>query len=104
MSRCVLQYVFKANPGSDMGKVMAQVKTAAALWKKHGGEVSFWAVAGGEVGNSVFTVMFPSFAAYGKCADALYTDPEFQAWNAQGVASGLTSWVRSNVAREIILQ
>lgn len=33
----------------------------------------------------------------------IYADPAFAAWNAKGVASGLSSWVRSNVAREVSL-
>ena len=103
MSRCAIQYVFKANPGADLGVMMPQVKEAAALWEKHGATVSFWAVSGGEVGNFVFTAMFDSFASYGQCADKLYADSAFQAWNAKSTKTGITSWVRSNVAREVML-
>lgn len=103
MPRSVIQIVFKPNPGADMTKLMGLVKESAALWKSHGAEVTLWAVSGGEVGNMVFTAMFESFTAYGACMEKLYADPAFAAWNAKGVASGLSSWVRSNVAREVSL-
>jgi len=103
MARCVAQFVFKPNPGADMAKFRANVKTAVTLWKKHGAETSFWTVTGGEVGNFVVSCMFPSFSAYGSCMDQLAADPEFQAWNANTMASGLSTWVRSNIAREIPL-
>ena len=103
MARCVAQYVFKANPGADMAKFRGSVKTAVALWRKYGAETSFWTVTGGEVGNFVVSCMFPSFQAYGECMDKLAADPEFQAWNAQSIASGVSSWVRSNIARELPL-
>ena len=103
MSQCIAQYVFKANPGSDMGKIMAQVKVAAGIWKRHGAEVSFWTVSMGEIGNLVFACRFDSLGAYGKAIDAVTADPAFVAWNAESTASGLTSWVRSNLARAIPL-
>ena len=103
MSRCAIQYVFKTNPGCDLAVLMPQVKEAAALWEKHGATVSFWTVAGGEVGNFVFNAMFDSFASYGQCADKLYADSAFQAWNANASKVGITSWVRSNLAREVPL-
>lgn len=103
MPRAVSQIVFKPNPGADMMKLMELVKESAAIWKRHGADVSLWAVSAGEVGNMVFTASFESFSAYGSCMEKLYADPAFVAWNAKGVASGLSSWVRSNVAREVIL-
>jgi hypothetical protein len=33
--------------------------------------------------------------------EKVYSDPAFAVWNAKGVASGLSTWVRSNVAREV---
>ncbi len=103
MSQCVAQYVVKPNPGADMGKIMAQVKVAAGIWKRHGAEVSFWAVSMGEVGNLVVACRFDSIQAYGKTADAVTADPAFAAWQAESATSGLTSWVRSNLARAIPL-
>jgi hypothetical protein len=41
MSQCVAQYVVRPHPGADMGKIMAQVKVAAGIWKRHGADVSF---------------------------------------------------------------
>jgi hypothetical protein len=84
-----------------MTKLMALVAESAALWRKHGAEVSIWAVSAGEVGNMVFSARYESFEAYGKCTDALYADPAFQAWQVKGTASGLSSWVRSNLARQL---
>ena len=103
MQRIVPQVVFKPNPGADMMKLMALVKESVAIWKSHGADVSLWAVLAGEVGNMVFTASFESFSAYGACMEKIYVDPAFAAWNAKGVASGLSSWVRSNVAREVFL-
>ena len=104
MARCVAQHVFKPNPGADMAKFRASVKTGVSLWKKYGAETSFWSVTGGEVGNFVATFMFPSVRAYGECVDSLAADPEFQAWTANNVESGLSSWVRNNIAREVPLE
>jgi len=103
MSRCEAQYVFKPNPGADMAKLMELVKESAAIWRRHGAQVSLWMVSGGEVGNLVFTASFPSFAAYGNCLENMFADPAYAVWSAKGVASGLSSWVRSNTAREVPL-
>lgn len=103
MPHSVLQVVFKPNPGADMMQLMALVKESAAMWKRHGADVSLWAVSAGEVGNMVFAARFDSFSAYGACMESLYADPAFAVWNAKGVASGLSSWVRSNLAREVSL-
>jgi hypothetical protein len=84
-----------------MTKLMALVAESAALWRKHGAEVSIWAVSAGEIGNMVFSARYDSFEAYGKCTDALYADPAFQAWQIKGTASGLSTWVRSNLARQL---
>ena len=97
----ISQVVFKPNPGADMTKLMALVAESAALWRKHGAEVSIWAVSAGEVGNMVFSARYESFEAYGKCTDALYADPAFQAWQVKATASGLSTWVRSNLARQL---
>ena len=104
MSQCIAQYVFRPSRGSDMSKVMAHVKLAAGIWKRHGADVSFWTVSAGEIGNLVFACRFDSFAACGKSYDAVTADPAFLAWSAETTASGLTSWVRSNLARSIALE
>ena len=103
MAQCVLQLVVKVNPGADMSKVMALIKKGAAIWKRHGAEVSAWAVGVGEAGNLSLACRFDSIEAYGKASDALVADPAFQAFNAETIAAGLTSWVRSNLARAIPL-
>jgi len=101
MAQMISQVHFKPNPGTDMTKLMALVAESAALWRKHGAEVSIWAVSAGEIGNMVFSARYDSFEAYGKCTDALYADPAFQAWQIKGTASGLSTWVRSNLARQL---
>ena len=65
MSQVISQTVFKPNPGADMSKLIALVAESAAIWRKHGAEVSVWTV--------------------------------------KGVASGLSTWVRSNLARQIAI-
>jgi hypothetical protein len=100
----MIQFVFKALPGSDMPTITENVKTATKLWKKHGaGEVSFWMVTLGEVGNMAVTVAFDNYAAYGNCYDSLIEDTEFRKWQADSVKAGMTEWVRSNIARKIPL-
>ena len=97
----ISQVVFKPNPGADMAKLMGLVAESAAIWRKHGAEVNVWTVSAGEIGNMVFSARYDSFEAYGKCLDAVYADPDFQAWQVKGTASGLSSWVRSNLARQL---
>ena len=102
MSQAVVsQVVFRPNPGADMTKLMALVAESAAIFRKHGAEVSVWAVSTGEIGNMVFNVRYESYEAYGKCVDAVYADPAYQAWSQKGVASGLSTWVRSNLVRQL---
>lgn len=103
MPAAVLQYVFKANPGVDMADLMALVNESAALWKKHGADVSFWAVQVGEVGNLSFVARFESAAKLGATLEAMNTDPAFATWRAKSVKSSLATWVRSNQAYEIPL-
>jgi hypothetical protein len=103
MAEMISQVVFKPNPGADMTKLMGLIAESAAIWRKHGADVSIWTVSMGEVGNMVFATRYPSYEAYGKCVDAVYADPEFQAWQVKGTASGLSSWVRANLARQLPL-
>jgi len=103
MSKVVVQITFKVNPGADVARLSGFVKESAALWRRHGAEVSFWTVSAGEVGNMTLACQFESFEKYGRCADAFYTDPVFQDWSVRSTAAGLASWVRSNIAREIPL-
>ena len=101
MAQMISQVVFKPNPGADLAKLMELVAESAAIWRKHGAEVSIWTVSAGEVGNMVFATRYDSYEAYGKCTDAVYADPAFHAWQVKGTASGLSSWVRSNLARQL---
>jgi hypothetical protein len=97
----VIQYVVKPNPGSDPAAITALAKEGAAQWRKHGGKVTYWTVAVGEVGNRVLSVTFESFAAYGAAVDKVGESKEVRAWQAKRAKAGLTTWVRSNMATEI---
>jgi hypothetical protein len=66
MSQCIAQYVFKPNPGVYMSKVMAQVKVAAGIWKRHGAGVSFWIVSAGEIGKLVLPVALRDLQPMGR--------------------------------------
>ncbi len=101
MGQIISQAVFKPNPGADMTKFMGFVSESVAIWRKHGADVSIWAVSAGEVGNMVFSARFDSYEAYGKCVDAVYGDPAIQDWSARATGSGLSRWVRSNLARQL---
>ncbi len=103
MAQVITQNVFKPNPGADMSKLNALIAESAAIWRKHGAEVSIWAVSVGEIGNMVFACRYDSYEAYGKCTDAVVADPAYQAWSAKATASGVSSWVRSNLARQLPL-
>jgi hypothetical protein len=97
----VAQFVVKPNPGSDPAAIIELAKESAVLWRKYGGKVRYWTVIGGEFGNFVFTVSFETFSAYGAAMDELVADPAFLAWQAKRAKAGLTTLVRSNIAREI---
>ena len=103
MAQVITQNVFKPNPGADMSKLNALIAESAAIWRKHGAEVSIWAVSVGEIGNMVFACRYDSYEAYGKCTDAVVADPAYQAWSAKATASGVSSCVRSNLARQLPL-
>jgi hypothetical protein len=97
----VVQYVVKPNPGSDLAKILEMTKESVGLWRKHGGKVSFWSVAVGEVGNFVVSINFETFSAYGAAVDKLAADPAFQTWQAKRLKLGATTWVRGNLAFEV---
>jgi hypothetical protein len=101
MTQVVTQNVFKPNPGADMSKLNALIAESAAIWRKHGADVTVWAVSVGEIGNMVFTSRYDSHEAYGKCVDAVVADADYQAWTAKATASGLSTWIRSNLARQL---
>ena len=96
-----VQYVVRPNPGTDPTKITELAKEGAALWRKHGGKVTYWAVAVGEVGNRVLSITFENFAAYGAAVDKMGEDKEVRAWQAKRMKAGYTTWVRSNMATEI---
>ena len=81
MPAVLIQYVSKPKPGGDLAAIIQMSKEAAALWRKHGGEVSYWSVIGGEVGNlallSASTVLRPTGARWRQCS------PIRQPWNGR---------------------
>lgn len=99
----IIEYVYQANPGADMAALMALTKEATGLWKKHGAQVSLWAVQVGDIGNLTFRAQFDSSAKLGATLDALNSDAAFNAWRAKSNQSGLARWVRSNQSYEIPL-
>ena len=101
MTQVMTQNVFKPNPGADMSTLMALIKESAAIWRKHGADVSVWTVSVGEIGHMVFASRYDSYEAYGKCTDAVVADPAYQAWSVKANASGVSTWVRSNLARQL---
>jgi hypothetical protein len=101
MPAVLIQYVSKPKPGGDLAAIIQMSKEAAALWRKHGGEVSYWSVIGGEVGNLAFTVRFDSFEAYGRSMAAMFTDPATMEWQAKRLKAGQSEWARSNTAVEL---
>lgn len=103
MAAATLQYVFKPNPGADLGELVGLVKESAKLWKEHGADVSFWTVQVGEIGNMAFVARFESSAKLGATLEALNADPAFMAWRAKSIKSGLATWVRSNQLSEVPL-
>lgn len=84
-----------------MAQMLAIVTESAVIWRKHGAEVSVWTVSAEEIGNMVFATRFDSYEAYGKCTDAIYADPAFKAWSMKATASGYSTWVCSNLARQL---
>lgn len=104
MPATLLQFVFRPNPGADLKEVIQTVKEANALWKKHGASnTSLYAVQLGEIGNMAFVVRFDAAGQAGNTLEQLNADPEFMAWRAKSLKSGLSNWVRSNQLYEISL-
>jgi hypothetical protein len=57
----------------------------------------------GEVGNLIFSISFETFATYGATFDKLNADPDFQPWQIKRLKLGATTWVRGNIASEILI-
>ena len=101
MASVALQIVSKPLPGADMGKIMTNMKEAAALWRSAGADIKVYTVSVGEIGNLVFTARWDSYEAYGKSLDKMVGEQSVQALMAKITASGTAEWVRSNLAREL---
>lgn len=101
MPAVVMQFVSHPKPGSDLPTIIGLAKEAAVLWRKHGADVSYWSVIGGEVGNYAFVARFDSVEAYGRTLAALGNDPAFPEFQAKRLKAGQADWVRSNLAVEV---
>jgi hypothetical protein len=101
MPAVVMQFVSHPQPGSDLATVIELAKEAAVLWRKHGADVSYWSVFGGEVGNYAFVARFDSIEAYGRTLASLGADPAFVEFQAKRLKVGVSEWVRSNISIQV---
>jgi hypothetical protein len=101
MPAAVMQFVSHPKPGSDLATVIELAKEAAVLWRKHGADVSYWSVIGGEVGNYAFVARFDSIEAYGRTLASIGDDPAFREFQAKRLKAGQADWVRSNLAIQV---
>lgn len=95
------QFILKPTPGTDLGAAIANVREGALLWRKHGAAVSLWTVSMGEIGNMIFEARFDSYENYAKCYERLIADPAFSSWMQKLTAEASSTWLRSNLCREI---
>ncbi|WP_244067349.1 hypothetical protein [Bradyrhizobium sp. Ce-3] len=77
------------------------LKDGAVLWRKHGADVSYWSVIGGEVGNYAFVARFDRIEAYGRSLASLGADPAFAEFQAKRLKAGQSEWVRSNLSVQV---
>ena len=91
MPAVAMQFVSHPKPGSDLATVIELAKEAAVLWRKHGADVSYWSVIGGEVGNYAFVARF----------DSIGDDPAFREFQAKRLKAGQADWVRSNLSIQV---
>lgn len=101
MPAVVLQFVSHPRPGSDLSAVIQLAKDAAVLWRKHGADVSYWSVIGGEVGNYAFVARYDSVEAYGRGMASISADPAFAEFQAKRLKAGQSDWVRSNISVQV---
>lgn len=101
MPAVVLQFVSHPKPGGDLATVIQLAKDGAVLWRKHGAEVSYWSIIGGEVGNYAFVARFDSIEAYGRGLASIGSDPAFAEFQAKRLKAGQSDWVRSNISIQV---
>jgi hypothetical protein len=94
MPGVVMQFVSHPKPGSDLATVLQLAKDGAVLWRKHGADVSYWSVIGGEVGNYAFVARFDSIEAYG-------ANPAFAEFQTKRLKAGQSDWIRSNLSIQV---
>lgn len=99
----VVEYLVKPNSGCDLKALIELTHESAALWRKHGGKVLLWAITAGEVGDFIVSISVENFAAYGATCDKMNADVDYQAWHAKRLKSGAATWVRGNIANEILI-
>lgn len=104
MAAAALQFVFRPNPGADLGGLLSLTKEVAGMWKEHGAQdVSLWGIQVGEAGNMALVLRFESAAKLGEVLEGMNSDEKFAAWRARALKAGLHTWVRSNQLYEIAL-
>jgi hypothetical protein len=101
MPGVVLQFVSRPRPGSDLATVIQIAKEAAVLWRKHGANVSYWSIIGGEVGNYAFVARYDSVESYGRGMASISADPAFAEFQAKRLKAGQSDWVRSNISVQV---
>jgi hypothetical protein len=101
MPAAVMQFISHPKPGSDLATVIELAKEAAVLWRKHGADVSYWSVIGGEVGNYAFVARFDTIEAYGRTLASIGEDPAFREFQAKRLKAGQADWVRSNLSIQV---
>ncbi|MEZ5650927.1 MAG: hypothetical protein R3E87_10310 [Burkholderiaceae bacterium] len=95
------EWVFKINPGTDPAITIESAKRAMAVWRKHGANPRLYTVAFGEVGCMSVKTEFAGYAEYGRIHDLVATDPDIRAWSTQNEREGGSTWIRSNILREV---
>ena len=96
----ISNWTVRLAPGTA-AEVIEVSEAAAKLWEKHGAnECHLLDLQGSDVGCMSFIAQFDSAEAYGKSADSIEADPDFQA--VMGKANAIEGdWVRHNLARRI---
>ncbi|WP_246786645.1 hypothetical protein [Bradyrhizobium sp. USDA 3458] len=88
MPAVIMQFVSHPRTGSDLATIPPLAKDGASLWRKHGADVGYWSVIGGEIGNYAFVARFDSVETYGRTLASLGADPAFFEFQAKRLKAG----------------
>ena len=95
------EWVFKVNPGPDPAVTVQSAMRAAAVWRKHGANPRLWSVSFGEVGCMSVKAEFESYEEDGRIHERVAGDPDIKAWASANEIGGGSTWIRSNIMREV---